>query len=85
MVVAGDQPRIVVTMLGISAPDLPRTIEFDDVNLRRIRLIHDAETSDGELHMVLQPSRAGVAIAEMKQLGSHLVVVLSPPASPADQ
>ncbi len=85
MVVAGDQPRIVVTMIGISAPDLPRTIEFDDVNLRRIRLIHDPETSAGELHMVLQTSRTGIAIAEMKQLGPHLVVVLSPPASPADQ
>lgn len=84
MVVAGEPPRIVVTMRGISAPDLPRTIEFDDVNLRRIRLIHDAETSDGELHMVIQPSRAGVAIGEMRQLGPHLVVVLSPPASPAD-
>jgi hypothetical protein len=85
MVVAGDPPRIVVTMRGVSAPDLPRAIEFDDVNLRRIRLIHDAETSEGELHMLLQPSQTGVAITEMKQLGQHLVVVLSPPTLPADQ
>lgn len=85
MVVDGDPPRIVITMRGISAPDLPRTIEFDDDNLRRIRLIHDAETSDGELHLLLQPSRIGVEVSEMKQLGHHLVVVLGPPASPPEQ
>jgi hypothetical protein len=68
-----------LTIQGISAPDLPRTISIGDPNLDRIRLIHDAETSTGELHLVLQLERAGVSVIELKQVGPHLVLQLAAP------
>jgi hypothetical protein len=77
--IADQPPRIVLTIQGISAPDLPRTISIGDPNLDRIRLIHDAETSTGELHLVLQLERAGVSVIELKQVGPHLVLQLAAP------
>lgn len=73
-----DPPRVIVTIRSISAPDLPRTISVSDPNLSGIRLIHDAETSEGELHLVLQLTRTGISVAEMEQVGPHLVVLLIP-------
>lgn len=76
--IADDSPRVILTIRGISAPDLPRTIEIGDANLDRIRLVHDAETSEDELHLVLHLTRTGISVTEMKQVGPHLVVQLTP-------
>ena len=73
----GDPPRIILTIRAVSAPDIPRTIEIGDPNLKRIRLIHDAETSMGELHLVLHLTRIGISVAEVNQVGPNLVVRLS--------
>ena len=72
-----DPPRIILTIRAVSAPNIPRTIEVGDPNLIRVRLIHDAETSEGELHLVLQLARIGISVVEVKQVGPHLVVRLS--------
>lgn len=76
-----DPPRIVLSIRGASAPDLRRSLDFEDANLDRVRLVHDAETSTGELHLVLQLSRSGVTASEMNQVGRHLVIRLTPPSS----
>jgi len=76
--VSGDPPRMVITIRGLSAPDLPRSIEIDDRNIERIRLIHDAETIDGELHLVLHLTGSQISVADMQQVGPNLVVQLTP-------
>ena len=75
--IADEPPRIILTIRAISAPDLPRVLEIGDPNLDRIRLIHDAETSEGELHLVLYLTRAEISVVELKQVGPHLVVQLA--------
>lgn len=80
--VAEEPPRIVVTIRGVSAPDLARSWPISDANITKIRLIHDAEIGKGELHLLLHLSRPGVKVLEMNQVGRHLVVNLSPPKSP---
>jgi hypothetical protein len=42
-------------------------------------LIHDAETIEGELHMVLHLAVPGT-VTTMNQVGPHLVIQLSPDA-----
>jgi hypothetical protein len=76
--VSGDPPRVVVTIRGLSAPDLPRSIAIDDPNIERIRLIHDAETIDGELHLVLHLTRSQISVVTMQQVGPNLVIQLTP-------
>lgn len=76
--VSGDPPRMVITIHGLSAPDLPRSIEIDDHNIERIRLIHDAETIDGELHLVLHLTGSQISVENMQQVGPNLVVLLTP-------
>jgi len=76
--IAEDPPRVILTIRGVSAPDFPRTIDIGDANLDRIRLVHDAETSEDELHLVLHLPRAGISVTELKQVGPHLVVQLTP-------
>lgn len=75
--IADEPPRIILSLRGLSAPGLPRTIEIGDPNLERIRLVHDAETSEGELHLVLQLERPRVSVIDLKQVGPHLVVQLA--------
>ena len=74
--VADEPARIIVTLRGLRAPDLPRTIELGDEIVHRVRLIHDAETSHGELHLVLHLSDGTVAVTDLNQVGEHLVVHL---------
>jgi len=81
--ITDEPPRIILSLRGMVAPDLPRTIEIDGPNLDRIRLIHDAETSEGELHLVLQLTRPGVSVIDLKQVGPHLVVQLAVEEPPA--
>ncbi len=81
--ITDEPPRIILSLRGMSAPDLPRTIEISGPNLERIRLVHDAETSEGELHLVLQLERPGVSVIDLKQVGPHLVVHLAVEESPA--
>jgi len=81
--IADEPPRIILSLRGMSAPELPRTIEISDPNLERIRLIHDAETSEGELHLVLQLERPGVSVIDIKQVGPHLVLHLAVEDSPS--
>ena len=76
--VAGEPPRVVVTIRGLSAPDLPRSMEVGEPGIDRIRLIHDAETIDGELHIVLHLAGPRVRVEAMQQVGPHLVVLLVP-------
>jgi hypothetical protein len=76
--VTGEPPRVVVTIRGLSAPDLPRSIEIDDRNIERIRLIHDAETIDGELHLVLHLTGSQISVEKMQQVGPNLVLQLIP-------
>jgi len=76
--VSGDPPRMVITIRGLSAPDLPRSIEIGDRNIERIRLIHDAETIDGELHLVLHLTGSQISVENMQQVGPNLVVQLTP-------
>jgi hypothetical protein len=76
--VAGEPARIIVTMRALRAPDLPRTFSLDDPLIDRVRLIHDAETRDGELHLVLHLLRADTEVVEMQQVGPHLVLLLAP-------
>jgi len=71
-----------VTIRGVTAPDLPRSIEVDDPNITRIRLIHDPEIAEGELHLVLHLTRSGISVTELEQVGPHLVVLLEPIESP---
>ena len=71
-----DPPRIILTIRAVSAPDLPRTLSIGDANLDRVRLVHDAETSEGELHMVLLLTRTGISVTAMNQVGPNLVVQL---------
>ncbi len=71
-----DPPRIILTIRAVSAPDLPRSIEIGDSNLERVRLVHDAETSQGELHLVLHLTRTGISVTALKQVGPNLVVQL---------
>ena len=77
--VADEPARIIVTLRGLRAPDLPRTVELADGIVHRVRLIHDAETSHGELHMVLHLSDGAVAVTALTQVGAHLVVRLARP------
>jgi hypothetical protein len=77
--VADDPPRIVVTIRNVSAPGLDRSIDIDDPLLERIRLVHDAEVSLGELHLVLHLTDPEVSVTELKQLGPHLVLQLARP------
>jgi hypothetical protein len=79
MEIDDDPPRVVVTIRGVSAPDLPRTIEIQDPNLEKIRLIHDPEVGEGELHLVLHLNDPALKVAELKQVGPHLVVRLARP------
>lgn len=79
--VADESPRVIVTIQGMTAPDLPRSIDIDDANIDRIRLVHDAETARVELHLVLHLTRSGISVAEMNQVGPHLVVLLTPAES----
>lgn len=83
--VPGESSRIVVSLRGLSAPDLPRTIDVGDQNIDRIRLIHDTETADGELHLVVHLARPDVVPVELEQVGPNLVVVFEamPPTVPA--
>jgi len=81
--IEGDQPRIVLTIRGITAPDLPRSMEIDDPNIDRIRLVHDGETSEGELHLVLHLTEAAISVIELKQMGPHLAVLVAPVSSSA--
>jgi hypothetical protein len=74
--VAGEPPRVVVTIRGLSAVDLPRTMEIDSPGIDRIRLIQDAETIEGELHVVIHLARAGIGVETMQQVGPHLVFLL---------
>jgi hypothetical protein len=74
--VSGDPPRVVVTIRGLSAPDLPRSMKIDEPGIDRIRLIHDAETIDGELHVVLLLARPPLRVETMQQVGPNLVVLL---------
>lgn len=76
--VAGEPARIVVTIRGISAPELPRSLDIGDPNIDRIRIIHDAETSEGELHFVLLLNDPGITVSELKQVGPHVVVLVAP-------
>ncbi|MEX1309497.1 MAG: hypothetical protein AB1Z65_03675 [Candidatus Sulfomarinibacteraceae bacterium] len=76
--IAGEPPRVVVTVRGLSAPDLPRSMEIDEPGIDRIRLIHDAETIDGELHIVLHLAGPRARVETMQQVGPHLVVLLVP-------
>jgi len=82
--ITDEPPRIILSLRGMSAPDLPRTIDIGDPNLDRIRLVHDAETSEGELHLVLHLERPGVSVIDLKQVGPHLVLQLAveEPAAP---
>jgi hypothetical protein len=75
--VADEPARTIVTLRGLRAPDLPRTIELGDEIVHRVRLIHDAETSHGELHLVLHLSDGAVAVTDLNQVGEHLVVHLA--------
>jgi hypothetical protein len=77
--VADEPARIIVTLRGLQAPDLPRTLELGDEIVHRVRLIHDAETSHGELHLVLHLSDGDVAVTDLNQVGEHLVVHLARP------
>jgi len=77
MKVAGNEPAIVVTLRGLSAPGLSRTLSFDDRNVRRIRLVHDAGTADGELHLLITPTSAAVEVRRLETAGPNLVVLLS--------
>ncbi len=81
--ITDEPPRIILSLRGLSAPDLPRTIEIGDPNLERIRLVHDAETSVGELHLVLQLERPGVSVMDLKQVGPHLVMQLATEEPPS--
>ena len=76
--VAGEPPRVVVTIRGLSAPDLPRSMEIDEPGIDRIRLIHDAETIEGELHIVLHLAGPRIRVETMQQVGPNLVVLLVP-------
>ena len=80
--VAGDEPRIIVTLRGVSAPDLPRSLDLDDPLLERVRLVHDAETVEGELHLVLYPAGGRVFVSETAQVGPHVVVQLAAETAP---
>ncbi len=75
--ITDEPPRIILSLRGLRAPDLPRTIEISDPNLDRIRLVHDAETSEGELHLVLHLERPGVSVIDLNQVGPHLVLLLA--------
>jgi len=76
--VDSEPPRVIVTIRGVAAPDLPRTVTLGDAIATSARLIHDPEIGVGELHLVLQLSGDGAAVAEMKQIGPHLVLRLAP-------
>lgn len=76
LAVNDDPPRIILTIRGVRAPSLPRTLEVGDTNLDRIRLIPDAETSEGELHLLLYLARTGVSATALNQVGPNLVVQL---------
>jgi hypothetical protein len=82
LAVAADPPRIVISITGITAPGLGRSIELDDPNIARIRLIHDAEIAAGELHLVLHLARPDVEVQEIKQVGPNLVVRIGPRYDP---
>jgi len=81
--IADESPRVIVTIQGMTAPDLPRSIDIDDANVDRVRLVHDAETARVELHLVLHLTRPGLSVTEMKQVGPHLVVLLTPNEPPS--
>jgi hypothetical protein len=81
--VADTPPRVVLSIRGVSAPELPRSIETGDPILTRIRLIHEAEVTDGELHLVLHLADAAVTVAELKQIGPHLVLRLVGAGTPS--
>ena len=72
-----DPPRIVLTIRDVSAPELPRSIEIGGQYIERIRLIHDADVSQGELHLVLHLTNPGISVTELKQVGPNLVLRLS--------
>jgi hypothetical protein len=76
MNIAGTEPAIVVTLRGLSAPDLSRTLTFDDRNIHRIRLVHDAGTTEGELHLLITPTSDTVEVRRFETAGSNLVVLL---------
>ncbi len=78
---AGEPPRIVVSIRGLSAPDLPRTIEIEDPVVARVRVVHDGEAEAGELHLVVQLARPDAAVVALNQVGRRLAILLSPPAT----
>ena len=53
-------------------------MEIGGPGIDRIRLIHDAETIEGELHIVLHLAGARVRVETMQQVGPNLVVLLVP-------
>jgi hypothetical protein len=75
--VSGEPPRLIVSIRAVSAPDLPRTIDIGDANIDRIRLVHSAETTAGELHLVLQLARSEVDVVDRRQVGENLVLQLA--------
>jgi len=79
MEVAGDRARIILTLVGVSAPDLPRTLELGDPVVERVRLIHDAETAAGELHLVFYLRDPDVTVSDINQVGANLVLRLVAP------
>jgi hypothetical protein len=81
---AGDPPRVVVSIRGLSAPDLPRTIELDDPVVATVRIVHDGEAEEGELHLVVQLGRPDAAVAAVNQVGRRLAILLAPRAAADD-
>jgi hypothetical protein len=79
--VSADPPRTVVSLRGLSAPDMPRSIDLDGPNLRRVRLIHDAQTESGELHLVVHLTGPDVAVLDQRQVGPNLVLRFGVPES----
>lgn len=74
--ITGTEPRIIVTLRDITAPDLARTSTFQDANIERIRIIHDIETVQNELHLLISPTSDAVEIRRMEIAGSNLVLLL---------
>lgn len=78
LAVSGTPPRLIVSLRSVSAPKLPRMLDVGDANIERLRLVHGAETTSGELHVVLQLARPGVRVVEQRQVGENLVLQLAP-------
>ncbi|MGD8440542.1 MAG: hypothetical protein PVG53_08390, partial [Holophagae bacterium] len=79
MTMSGVPPRLIVSIRSVSAPNLPRTIDAGGPNVDRIRLVHGADTTSGELHLVLQLTHPGVRVVDQRQVGENLVLQLALP------